>query len=77
MTNSSDQILPKVSALLIIDIQEKIIRPIFDKDAITKNIRKLIDAYQILEENILYLNKTRSSWEGQSLNYCPKSDLKI
>ena len=49
---STDKLLPKVNALLIIDVQEKIIRPIFNKDSITKNIKKLIDAYQILEENI-------------------------
>ena len=50
--SSSEEIIPKVNALLIIDIQEKIIRPIFNKDSIIKNIKKLIDAYQILEENI-------------------------
>ena len=50
--NSSKEISPKVNALLIIDIQEKIIRPIFNKDSIIKNIKKLINAYQILEENI-------------------------
>ena len=50
--NSSDKLSPKVNALLIIDIQEKIIRPIFNKGSIIKNIKKLIDAYQILEENI-------------------------
>ena len=49
---SSDKLSPKVNALLIIDIQEKIIRPIFNKDSIIKNIKKLINAYQILEENI-------------------------
>jgi len=49
---SSDKLSPKVNALLIIDVQEKIIRAIFNKDSITKNIKKLIDAYQILEENI-------------------------
>ena len=49
---SLDKLSPKVNALLIIDVQEKIIRAIFNKDAITKNIKKLIDAYQILEENI-------------------------
>ena len=48
----SDKLSPKVNALLIIDIQEKIIRPIFNKDSIIKNIKKLINAYQILEENI-------------------------
>ena len=49
---SSDKLSPKVNALLIIDVQEKIIRGIFKKDSITKNIKKLIDAYQILEDNI-------------------------
>ena len=48
----SDKLSLKVNALLIIDIQEKIIGPIFDKDSIIKNIKKLINAYQILEENI-------------------------
>jgi len=49
---SSDKLSPKVNALLIIDVQGKIIKKIFNKDSITKNIKKLIDAYQILEENI-------------------------
>ena len=49
---SSGKLSPKVNALLIIDVQEKIIRPIFNNDSIIKNIKKLIDAYQILEENI-------------------------
>ena len=49
---STDKLSLKVNALLIIDIQEKIIRPIFNKDLIIKNIKKLINAYQILEENI-------------------------
>jgi len=48
----SDKLPLKVYALLIIDIQEKIIRPIFNKDSIIKNIKKLVNAYQILEENI-------------------------
>jgi len=50
--NSSDKLSSKVNALLIIDIQEKILRPIFNKDSIIKNIKKLVNAYQILEENI-------------------------
>ena len=49
---SSDKLSSKVNALIVIDIQEKLIRPIFNKDSIIKNIKKLIDAYQILEENI-------------------------
>ena len=51
--NTSDKIPPKLNALLIIDIQEKIIKPIFQKESITKNIKKLLNAYQILEENII------------------------
>ncbi len=51
--NSSDNLSSKVNALLIIDIQEKIIRPIFNKDSIINNIKKLKNAYQILEENII------------------------
>ena len=50
--NTSEKISPKVNALIIVDIQEKIINPVFNKDSITKNIKKLIDSYQILEENI-------------------------
>ena len=49
---SSDKLSSKVNALLIIDIQEKIIRSIFNKDLVIKNIKKLLNAYQILEENI-------------------------
>ncbi len=48
----SDKLSSKVNALLIIDIQEKIIRPVFNRDSIIKNIKKLLNAYQILEENI-------------------------
>ena len=48
----SDKLSSKVNALLVIDIQEKIIRPIFNRDSIIKNIKKLLNAYQILEENI-------------------------
>jgi len=48
----ADKLSPKVNALLIIDDQENIIKAIFKNDSIIKNIKKLIDAYQILEENI-------------------------
>ena len=56
---SSDKLSPPVNALLIIDVQEKIIRPIFNKDSIIKNIKKLINAYQILEENIFISEQNR------------------
>ena len=49
---SSDKLSSKINALIIIDIQEKIIRPIFNKDLIIKNVKKLLNAYQILEKNI-------------------------
>ena len=74
--NSSNKLSPKVNALLIIDVQEKIIRAIFNKDSITKNIKKLIDAYQILEENIFVSEQNPFKLAQRSLNYCPKMDLK-
>ncbi len=74
--NNSDKISRNLNALLIIDIQEKIMRPIFNKDLITKNVKKLINAYQILEENIFVSEQNHSSWVKQSPNYCPKEDLK-
>ena len=42
---SSDKLSSKVNALIIIDIQEKIIRPIFNKDSIIKNIKKLFNVF--------------------------------
>ena len=52
MTHSSKSELPIKNALLLVDIQEKIIAPIKNKDSIIKNIQKLLSAYQILDENI-------------------------
>ena len=52
MTHSSKSKLPIKNALLLVDIQEKIISPINNKDSIIKNIQKLLSAYQILDENI-------------------------
>ena len=52
MTNSSKKKFPKKNALLLIDIQEKIINPINNKDSIIENIHKLLKAYQILDEDI-------------------------
>ena len=52
MTNSHKRKSPIKNALLIIDIQEKIIAPIKNTDSIIKNIQKLLKAYQILSENI-------------------------
>ena len=74
--NSSKEISPKVNALLIIDIQEKIIRPIFNKDSIIKNIKKLINAYQILEENI-FVSEQNPCKLGETIpELLPKNVLK-
>ena len=52
MSHSFKRKFPITKALLLIDIQEKIIAPIKNKDSIIKNIQKLLKAYQILEEDI-------------------------
>ena len=72
---SSDKLSPKVNALLIIDVQEKIIRAIFKKDSITKNIKKLIDAYQILEENIFLSEQNPFKLGATIPELSPKQNL--
>ena len=73
---SSNKPSPKVNALLIIDVQEKIIRTIFNKESITKNIKKLIEAYQILEENI-YVSEQNPFKLGASIpELLPKTRFK-
>tara|TARA_A100000164_G_scaffold269817_1_gene241757 strand:- start:415 stop:978 length:564 start_codon:yes stop_codon:yes gene_type:complete len=52
MNHSFKRKLPIKNALLVIDVQEKIIAPIYNKDSIIENIQKLLNAYQILDENI-------------------------
>ena len=52
MINSHKRKLPIKNALLLIDIQEKIIAPIDNKDLLIENIQKLLKAYEILDENI-------------------------
>ena len=66
MNNSTTKLFSQVNGLLIIDIQEKIIRPIFNKDLITRNIKKLINAYQILEENI-FVSEQNSLKLGETI----------
>ena len=74
--NSSEKLSSKVKALLIIDIQEKIIRPIFNKDSIIKNIKKLINAYQILEENI-FISEQNPTKLGETIpELLPKAGFK-
>ena len=52
MKNSLKKKLQIKNALLLLDIQEKIIAPINNKDSIIENIHKLLKAYQILDDNI-------------------------
>ena len=76
MLSATGKLLPKVNALLIIDIQEKIISPIFNKDLIIKNIKKLINAYQILEENI-YISEQNPVKLGETIpELLPKAEFK-
>ena len=74
--NSSKKISPKVNALLIIDIQEKIMRPIVNNDSIIKNLKKLINAYQILEENIFVSEQNPIKLGGTIPELLPKTGFK-
>ncbi len=74
--NSSQKLSPKVNALLIIDIQEKIIGPVFNKDSIIKNIKKLINAYQILEENLFFSEQNPSKLGITIPELLPKDGFK-
>ena len=63
-------------ALLIIDVQAKIINPIEDKNYIINNIKKLLKAYEILEENI-FLSEQNPSKLGNTINdLLPKGNFK-
>ena len=52
MRDSFKSKLPLKNALILIDIQERIIDPIYKKDLIIENIQKLLKAYQLLDKNI-------------------------
>ena len=68
--------LPKKNALILIDIQEKILRPIFNKDLITKNIKKILNAYEILDENI-FLSEQNPIKLGTTIKeLLPKTEFK-
>ena len=75
MSNYIKNELPIKNALLLIDIQEKIINPINGKDSITKNIQKLLSAYEILDENI-FISEQNPLKLGQTMpNFYPKLDF--
>ena len=72
MTHSSKNELPLKNALLLLDIQEKIISPINSKDSIIKNIQKLLSAYQILDKNI-FVSEQNPQKLGKTIpNLLPK-----
>ena len=75
MTHSSKNELPLKNALILVDIQEKIISTINNKDSIIKNIQKLLSAYQSLIKTFLSQNKTLKNWVKQSQIFYPKKVL--
>ena len=63
--------------LLIIDAQEKILRPIENNEIIIKNIRKLINAIQILEESI-FISEQNSMKLGKTIpSLVPSNEFKL
>tara|TARA_Y100000994_G_C15421528_1_gene330229 strand:- start:7 stop:564 length:558 start_codon:yes stop_codon:yes gene_type:complete len=72
MTNSFKRKSQRKNALLLIDVQEKIIAPIYKKDSITKNIQKLLNAYQILDENIFVSEQNPLKLGKTNPNLLPK-----
>ena len=76
MKNSIKCELPIKNALVLIDIQEKIVSPIKNKDSIIKNIKKLLSAYQILDEHI-FLSEQNPLKLGETIpNLLPKISFK-
>ena len=67
----------KNNALLIIDAQEKIINPIKNKSIIIKNIKSLLDAYEILGEHI-YISEQNPKKLGKTIPHLvPKKFFKL
>mgnify|MGYP001188551851 CR=1 FL=1 len=65
------------TALLIIDVQERIINPINDKETKLKNIYKLLKAYEILGQNI-YLSEQNPIKLGHTISkFLPNTSFKI
>ena len=67
----------KNNALLIIDAQEKIINPIKNKFTIIKNIRSLLDAYEILGDYV-YISEQNPKKLGKTIpDLLPKINFKL
>ena len=70
------QISKRETALLIMDAQAKIMKPIKNKDLILENIYKLLKAYEILGENI-YISEQNPIKLGSTVEkLLPKTDFK-
>ena len=76
MVNFMNKQSPSKNALLIIDIQEKIIKPITNKDLIIKNIKKLLNAYQILDKSIFVSEQNPLKLGTTISELIPKDDFK-
>ena len=75
MANSFERKLPIKNALLLIDIQEKIIASNNNKDSIIENIQKLLKAYQILEKNIFVSEQNPHKLGKTMPNLLPKASF--
>ena len=65
------------NALLIIDAQQKIINPIKNKSTIIKNIRSLLNAYEILGEHV-YISEQAPEKLGKTIpELVPKKNFKL
>ena len=72
----TSQSIKEEFALIIVDVQEKIINPIQNHDAILSNIELLLRSYEILRENI-FLSEQNPIKLGQTLKYLlPNKEFK-
>ena len=77
MSNYLEKELTKTYALLLIDAQAKIVNPIKNKESIIKNIKKILNAYQILEKYI-YISEQNPTKLGPTIKeLLPKKKCNI
>ena len=75
MSNYLEKELTKTYALLLIDAQAKIVNPIKNKESIIKNIKKILNAYQILEKYI-YISEQNPTKLGPTIKeLLPKKNV--
>ena len=72
----TSQSINKEFALIIVDVQKKIINPIKNHDVILSNIELLLRSYELLKENI-FLSEQNPIKLGQTLKYLlPNKEFK-